>query len=109
VRVLASDNFHLDARRERRDYLSEVRCPVLALNGGKDVLISAAENVPRLVSSVRKGGNKASAVTMLPELNHMFQTAKTGLMEEVEGIEETFAPAALRLIGDWIAARVRTR
>jgi hypothetical protein len=106
--ILASDNFHLDAVRGRRDYLSEVRCPVLALNGGKDVLISAEKNVPRLVGSVRKGGNQASAVRILPELNHMFQTAKTGMMEEVKDIEETFAPSALRLIGDWITARVRS-
>jgi pimeloyl-ACP methyl ester carboxylesterase len=107
VTILASENFHQDAVTARRDYLSEVRCPVLAVNGGKDVLISAEENAPRLVSSLRKGGNKASTVKVLPELNHMFQTARTGMMEEVKHIEETFAPSALRLIGDWITARMR--
>ncbi|MEZ0332804.1 MAG: hypothetical protein ACAI18_02260, partial [Gemmatimonadales bacterium] len=107
VEILASDNFHQDAVTARRDYLSEVRAPVLALNGDKDVLVSAEENAPLLGSSLK--GNQSGTVRVLPGVNHMFQTAKTGAMEKVGGIEETFAPSALQLIGDWIAERVRAR
>jgi uncharacterized protein len=107
VEILASDNFHQDAVVERRDYLSEVRCPVLALNGDKDVLVSAEDNAPLLSNSLRQGGNRDATVRVLPGLNHMFQTAKTGAMEEAGQIAETFAPSALRLIGDWITARTR--
>ena len=107
VEILASDNFHQDAVAERRDYLGEVRCPVLALNGDKDVLVSAEDNAPLLSSSLRRGGNGAATVRVLPGLNHMFQTAKTGAMEEAGEIEETFAPSALQLIADWITARTR--
>jgi hypothetical protein len=39
----------------------------------------------------------------LPGLNHLFQTASTGSPAEYGTIEETFAPAALQLITDWIA------
>lgn len=109
VRILASDNFHRDAVAPRRDYLSEVRCPVLALNGGKDVLISAAENAPLLSRSLKRSGNPDATVRVLPDLNHMFQTAGTGTMEEVADIAETFAPSALGLLGDWIAERTRER
>jgi hypothetical protein len=107
VEILASDNFHQDAVAERRDYLSEVRCPVLALNGDKDLLVSAEDNAPLLRSSLRQGGSKDATARVLPGLNHMFQTAKTGAMEEAGQIEETFAPSALRLLGDWITARTR--
>ena len=107
VEILASDNFHQDAVAERRDYLSEVRCPVLALNGDKDVLVSAEDNAPLLSGSLRQRGNRDATVRVLPGLNHMFQTAKTGAMEEAGEIEETFAPAALQLIADWITARTR--
>lgn len=107
VEILASDNFHRDAVAERRDYLSEVRCPVLALNGDKDVLVSAEDNAPRLSGSLRRGGNRDATVRVLPGLNHMFQTAKTGAMEEASKIEETFAPSALQLLGGWITARTR--
>jgi pimeloyl-ACP methyl ester carboxylesterase len=107
VEILASDNFHRDAVAERRDYLSEVRCPVLALNGDKDVLVSAEVNAPLLSGSLRRGGNRDATVRVLPGLNHMFQTAKTGAMEEAGEIEETFAPSALQLLGEWITARTR--
>ena len=73
----------------------------------KDVLVSAEQNAPLLGSSLE--GNQNGTVRVLPGVNHMFQTAKTGAMEEVGGIEETFAPSALQLIGDWIAERVRAR
>ena len=108
VDVLASDNFHQDALRPRRDHLSEVRCPVLALLGARDVLISAEENAPLLRRSLARGGNRDATLRVLPDLNHMFQTARTGAMEEVGDIEETFAPSALHLIGEWVMERART-
>jgi hypothetical protein len=43
----------------------------------------------------------------LPGLNHLFQTAGTGSPQEYGRIEETFSPAALEIISDWIAARTR--
>jgi uncharacterized protein len=106
VAILASDNFHQDAVTPRRDYLSEVRCPVLALNGDKDVLVSAEENAPLLIGSLKRGGNREATVRVLPGLNHMFQTARTGAMEEAGEIEETFAPSALQTIGGWITHTV---
>ncbi len=107
AQIFSSDNFYQDAITPRRDYLQEVRCPVLALNGGKDVLISAEKSVPQLKASLRKGGNPDYEVKIMPELNHMFQTAKTGLMEEAKDIEETLAPQVLQLIGNWLSVRMQ--
>lgn len=108
VDILASDNFHQDALTPRRDYLSEVQDPVLALLGDKDVLVSAEENAPLLRKSLARGNNRDATLRVLPGLNHMFQTARTGAMEEAGDIEETFAPSALRLIGEWVVDRTRT-
>jgi uncharacterized protein len=38
----------------------------------------------------------------LPRLNHLFQTARTGGLGEYARIRETFSPAALRILSDWI-------
>jgi len=35
-------------------------------------------------------------------LNHLFQTADTGLMSEYSKITETIAPQVLNKINDWI-------
>jgi len=46
-------------------------------------------------------------VQELPGLNHLFQTAKTGSIEEYGEIEESFAPAALDTIAGWIKTTVQ--
>jgi metal-dependent amidase/aminoacylase/carboxypeptidase family protein len=41
-------------------------------------------------------------VEELPGLNHLFQTAKTGAIDEYPEIEETLAPVALEKIAGWV-------
>lgn len=74
--------------------------PVLALNGDKDVQVPAAENLAGLKHALR--ANKRAQVVGLPNLNHLLQTANTGLMEEYPQIEETMAPLALTTISDYL-------
>ena len=44
----------------------------------------------------------AAAMRELPDLNHLFQTAATGRVDEYAAIEETVAPVALETVGRWI-------
>jgi pimeloyl-ACP methyl ester carboxylesterase len=83
--------------------LPQVKCPVLALNGSKDLQVSAAVNLPAWDKGVRAGGNQNVTTQELVGLNHLFQTASTGLSQEYGQIEETFSPKALQAIGDWLA------
>ena len=85
--------------------LRRVRCPVLAINGGKDMQVNAAENLPIIEKALRDGGNPDYTVKELPGLNHLFQTAETGYSTEYATIEETMSPTVLELIGDWVLAR----
>jgi fermentation-respiration switch protein FrsA (DUF1100 family) len=87
--------------------LKKVRCPVLAVNGEKDVQVSAKENLARIKKSLEEGGNPDVTVKELPGLNHLLQTCKTGAVSEYTRIEETMAPAALEVISDWILAHVK--
>jgi len=88
-----------------RPTLRNVRCPVLALNGEKDLQVPPKENLAEIERAVRAGGNAEVTVMELPGLNHLFQPAKTGLPVEYGRIETTFAPAVLNMIADWIAKR----
>lgn len=74
--------------------------PVLALNGDKDVQVPAAENLAGLSAALKH--NKNAKVISLPSLNHLLQTATTGLTEEYPQIEETMAPLALTTISDYL-------
>jgi alpha-beta hydrolase superfamily lysophospholipase len=85
-------------------YWKKVRCPVLALDGEKDLQVAANENLPAIEKAVRSSGNKSVKTIKLPELNHLFQHCKTGLPSEYASIEETFSPETLKIITDWILA-----
>lgn len=85
-----------------RPTLSKVSCPVLAINGEKDLQVPPKENLKAVEEALIAGGNKNYLVKELPGLNHIFQTAKSGSPDEYAMIEETIAPAALELISNWI-------
>jgi pimeloyl-ACP methyl ester carboxylesterase len=82
--------------------LSKVTCPVLALNGEKDLQVPPKQNLPAIRKALEQGGNKHFEIIELPGLNHLFQTAKTGSPSEYSQIEETIAPVALETIASWI-------
>lgn len=86
-----------------RPALVKVKCPVLAINGEKDLQVLPEENLRAIDEALKAGGNKDYTVKELPGLNHLFQTAKTGSPLEYAKIEETISPAALEILGNWIS------
>ncbi len=86
-------------------YLSKVQCPVLAINGEKDSQVLSTLNLEGIENGLQKAKNKDVTTMELKELNHLFQTSKTGSFSEYAGIEETISPIALNIISDWINNR----
>jgi fermentation-respiration switch protein FrsA (DUF1100 family) len=84
------------------NFWKKVSCPVLALNGEKDLQVSAAVNLPAIEKALKSGGNKSVTAKSLPGLNHLFQTSATGLPAEYGEIEETFSVEVLQIMTDWI-------
>ncbi len=88
-----------------RENLKKVTCPVLALNGEKDLQVPPKQNLPQIEKALKDSGNKDVTILELPGLNHLFQTCKTGSPTEYPEIEETFAPVALDAVTNWIRKR----
>jgi hypothetical protein len=88
--------------------LRKVACPVLVLNGSKDLQIAPAQNLPAIRKALEDGGNKHFEIDEMPGLNHLFQTAKTGSITEYAQIEETISPAVLDKIAGWILKQKTT-
>ena len=87
------------------EFLSQVTCPVLAINGSKDFQVLPELNLNAIKKSLEKADNNDVTIQELEGLNHMFQKANTGGIEEYSKIEETFNPEALELISNWILER----
>ena len=83
-------------------YLENVKVPVLALVGEKDLQVPPKQNLDLIEAALKRSGNKDYLGVLLPGLNHLFQTAKTGLPTEYAEIEETISPTALQMMSDWI-------
>ncbi len=85
--------------------LRKLTCPVLALNGEKDVQVLAKSNLAGIRNSLQKSKSKYEVIA-LPGLNHLFQTCKTGAPSEYFELEETFSPKTLELITDWLKKNI---
>ena len=73
---------------------------VLALYGSVDLQVDPELNVEAMEKALKK--NKNATVTVIPELNHLFQTAEKGLPQEYATIEETLSPQVMTTVTDWI-------
>ncbi|MGI4874923.1 MAG: alpha/beta hydrolase family protein [Janthinobacterium lividum] len=104
IAVLTSPSYRALLADQPAKTLPLVHCPVLALGGSKDRQVPAAASLAGIKQGLQAGGNKDVTTQELPGLNHLFQTATTGSPAEYGTIEETFAPAALQVVGDWLVA-----
>ena len=84
-----------------RPLLGGISCPVLALNGTKDMQVEAESNLGALRSGLPD--NPCNKFETVEGVNHMFQHCQTGMTTEYRDIEETFAPEVLEKLVDWLS------
>jgi uncharacterized protein len=84
--------------------IEKIKCPVLALNGDRDLQVDASENVPLLRKAYETSGNQDFTVVEIEGVNHLFQKAQSGSPALYGAIEETIAPEVLTSIGSWVTA-----
>ena len=87
--------------------LENVKCPVLAIHGGKDLQVPPKENLTAIKNALTKGGNNNVTIKEFADLNHLFQEAQTGSPMEYQTIEQTFSPVALAAISTWIKTQTK--
>lgn len=75
------------------------------MSGDVDLQVPAAVNLAAISKALARGGNEDVTTEVLSGLDHLFQTAKTGKVEEVAQLEETLAPLMLDKVTAWVRAR----
>ncbi|MDE6702393.1 MAG: alpha/beta hydrolase [Muribaculaceae bacterium] len=83
-----------------RDKLGKIACPVLALNGKKDIQVSYKSNLDALNKGLRT--NAKNKIQAMDDLNHPLQHCETGAITEYATIEETVSTEVLDIISQWI-------
>jgi pimeloyl-ACP methyl ester carboxylesterase len=87
-----------------RSWWHRLTIPVLLLLGEKDTQVPADAMIAPLERSL--GKPELLTAKKLPGLNHLFQHATTGLPDEYATIDESFDPATIKLIVDWLKSKI---
>lgn len=88
-------------------YLEKVSCPILAINGNKDIQVPSKENLEIIKNIFKKSKNTNVVIKELKNLNHLFQECETGVISEYATIEQTISPIALEEISNWILKQIK--
>ncbi|WP_269236013.1 alpha/beta fold hydrolase [Flavobacterium flavigenum] len=87
-----------------QDYLPKIDTPVFAVNGDKDIMVPAAENL----GSFKKYLKSTDVTTKIyPGLNHMYQHCIKCTQAESKEIDEVFSPEVLDDVSNWILDRYK--
>lgn len=87
--------------------LKKLSCAVLAINGSKDLQVLPAENLAGIKKALQKSKTKNYEIKEIPQLNHLFQTCKTCTLDEYATLEESFSPAVLEVMNNWLQQQVK--
>ena len=85
---------------DMRPLLGGITCPVLALNGTKDIQVDYESNLGALRDGLPN--NEKNRIEAIEGVNHLFQHCTTGALSEYRNIEETISPEVLEIMVQWI-------
>lgn len=81
-----------------KEYMKNIDCNVLVLQGGKDTHVLQERNIPVFETILK---DKATIKTY-PNLNHLFQDCISGSPNEYATITQTISPQVLNDIALWL-------
>ena len=106
VRQATGRWYRYNVRFNPAPYLRQLKVPVLALNGDRDLMVNYRE-MEVAAAALRQAGNRDVTVRVLPSLNHLLQPCHTCLGTEYNNLDTTIAPVVLQTVGDWLATHTR--
>lgn len=87
------------------EFWREVRVPVLAINGSRDVQVDAKQNLTAIKRIMKRNGNKQVEIVLLDGLNHLFQRCQFCTVDEYGDLEQTIDPVFIQTVMNWLKRR----
>lgn len=105
IKLFNSRPFRYNMQYDPVMTLKKVKLPILALNGSLDFVVYPGLNLSLIAKTLEEMNHRDYTIIEIPNVNHLFQTCKTGSMREYAEVEETASPLALKKVSDWILNR----
>jgi pimeloyl-ACP methyl ester carboxylesterase len=87
--------------------LAQVRCPVLILQGARDVQVSAERDTPPLAAALEAAGHPDHEMRVFPELDHLFKRATEGNAGGLDYFKaRPVDPEFLEFLTGWLSDRL---
>ncbi|WP_224484717.1 alpha/beta hydrolase family protein [Robertkochia aurantiaca] len=102
IEAHTSEWYHYYLQFDVTKYLEQLKIPILALNGDRDISVEADFNLNGIERTLNRSGNKSFKTIKLRDVNHFFQSSEDDKIENVYFNKETFSKEALGLIAEWI-------
>ncbi|MGM0635730.1 MAG: alpha/beta hydrolase family protein [Bacteroidota bacterium] len=106
VESSSSPWFSYFLRYDPTENLKQLKQPVLAVFGDKDLQVDAEQNAP-IMEKILADKNDGSKVVTLEKHNHLMQECETGSIAEYAEIEQTTSPEFLTLVSKWITKQTK--
>ncbi|MFD1769393.1 alpha/beta hydrolase family protein [Sphingobacterium suaedae] len=99
-KMLVLPSYRYFMRIDPVPFIQKIRIPVFAAFGTRDVQVPFAPNSESLTDNLPEG--TAKELKVYTGLNHLFQHAQSGSVNEYAELEETFDTDVLEDLGRWI-------
>jgi len=106
VGTLSSPWFNYFLQFDPTPYLEKTNCPLLAVNGEKDIQVISTQNLSGIEEALKRSGHKDFSVKEFSGLNHLFQPCETCTVAEYAEIEVTFSEEVLKYVSDWVLDKI---
>jgi len=87
---------------DTKKYLKKLKIPILAINGSMDIQVPPYPNQQGFNTHFAKQTRSTSEAVIIEGLNHLFQRCERCDIMEYGDLEETFSPAVLQKMREWI-------
>ncbi|GEP96752.1 alpha/beta hydrolase family protein [Chitinophaga cymbidii] len=102
VQKVMSKEFLSIIRHDPQHFYPKIKCPVLALNGTRDIQVIYDINLKGWENGLKQAGNNNITTRSFEGLNHLFQHCKACTVPEYGQLTETISPETLDVITAWV-------
>lgn len=87
-------------------FIPRIKIPLLAMNGDKDIMVPARQNLENIEYLLKKGKNKHYQISIMPGHNHMFQHCVECTQQEIPTLPEDISQQTLDTMYNWLSKEI---